>query len=136
MQREDPVLVAGELGEPSDVVPDPLVGGVEQVRAVAVYLDTGLRVGFGVGVASEMGAALHDEHTLAQFIGHALGDRQAEESGADDKQICAMRFSGHRQQGYPTGACPLETRDVAGLAWAVGTIRDRSQLAHDSASSL
>ena len=43
VDREHPVLVAGEVGEPVGVLPDPRVRGVEQVRAVAVDLDPGLR---------------------------------------------------------------------------------------------
>ncbi len=54
---EHPVLVAGEGGEPVDVLPHPLVGGVEQVGAVHVHLDAGLGLGLAVGVAAEVVAA-------------------------------------------------------------------------------
>ena len=37
-----PVHVVGEGREAVDVLPHPLVGGVEEVRAVAVHLDAGL----------------------------------------------------------------------------------------------
>jgi hypothetical protein len=84
---EDPVLVVGELGEAVDVLPDPLVGGVEQVRAVLVHLDAGLRVALGVGVAAEVGAALQTSARLPEFGGGPLGDRQSEEPGPDDQQI-------------------------------------------------
>ena len=111
VHREDPVLVAGEVGELPDVVPHPLVGGVEQVRAVFVHLDTGLRLGLGVGVAADVRAPLDDQDPLAELGGHALGDRQAEESGADDEEVETVGGLGgdpgrssHRQQGYPTRA--------------------------------
>jgi hypothetical protein len=81
------VLVAGELGELPHVVPHPLVGGVEEVRPVAVYLYTRRWFGFGVGVAADVGSLLDHEHALVQLSGHALGDRQAEETGTDDEEV-------------------------------------------------
>ena len=91
MHGEHPVLVVGELGELASVIPHPGVGGVKQMRAVAVNLDAGLRFGFGVSVAADMAALLDDQHPLAQLSGHAFGDRQAEETGADDNEV----FGGH-----------------------------------------
>ena len=105
VEGEDPVLVAGELGELAHVVPHPPVGGVEQVRAVAVHLDTGLGFGFRVGVAAEVGASLEDQHALVQLRGRPFGDRQAEETRADDEEVPVLIGLGqscHRQQGYPT----------------------------------
>ena len=112
VHREDAVLVAGEVGELPDVVPDPLVGGVEQVRAVAVHLDTGLRLGFGVGVAADVRPAVEHQDALVELGGHALGDGQAEEPGTDDDQVEVSGlgrcdpgiWSGHRQPGYRTPA--------------------------------
>ena len=57
------------------------------MRAVLVDLDAGLRLGLGVGVAADVGAAFDDEDALAELRGRALGDRQAEESGADDDEV-------------------------------------------------
>ncbi len=57
------------------------------MRAVLVHLDVGLRVALAVGVATEVVAALEDEHPQAQLLGAALGDREAEESGADDDEV-------------------------------------------------
>ena len=79
VHREHPVPVVGEVGELPHVVPHPLIGGVEQVRAVLVDLDAGLRLGFGVGVATDVRAPLDDEHALVELGSHALGDGQAEE---------------------------------------------------------
>jgi hypothetical protein len=45
-------------------------------------------------------------------------------------------FSGHRQQGYPTGTGRPEMCELPGTALRLGAGGDRSQLAHDSASSL
>ena len=109
------------------------------MRAVLVHLDAGLRFGFGVGVAADVRAPVDDEHPLAELRRHALGDRQAEESGADDEEVETSRCAGaatrgaerHRQQGYPTTA---STR-IAAPSRPSGP-RRRSQLAHDSASSL
>ncbi len=87
------MLVAGELGELPHVIPHPLVGGVEEMRAVLVHLDAGLRLGLGVGVPADMRTLFDDEHALVELAGHALGDRQAEKSGADDEEV---ETSGHR----------------------------------------
>ena len=87
VHREHAVLVAGEVGELAHVVPHPLIGRVEQVRAVLVHLDAGLRLGFGVRVAADVRAPVDDENTLVQLRRHALGDRQTEESGTDDKEV-------------------------------------------------
>ena len=99
---EDAVLVAGEVGELPHVVPHPLVGGVEQVRAVLVHLDAGLRLGLGVGVAADVRASLDDEDTLVQLRRHALGDRQAEESGADDEEVESDAGSAIGSKGITT----------------------------------
>ena len=85
VHREHAVLVVGELGELASVVPHALVRGVEQVRAVTVHLDAGVRVGFGVGVAADVRPPVDNEDALAELGGHALGDGQTEESGADDE---------------------------------------------------
>ena len=69
------------------------------MRAVAVHLDAGLRLGLGVRVAADVRAAIEHQDPLAQLGRHALGNRQTEESGTDDKEVIT---SGHRQPGYPT----------------------------------
>ena len=61
--------------------------GVEQVRAVDVHLDAGLRLGLAVGVAAEVVAPLEDQHLQPELGGAAFGDRQAEEAGSDDDEI-------------------------------------------------
>src|SRR5262249_38973881 len=107
VHREDPVLIAGEVGELVDVVPHPLVGGVEQVRAVAVHLDTGLRLLLGVRVAAQVRAPLQHQDTLVQLRGGPLGHGQAEESGSDDNQVIAREAHGNRAyRGHDTLLCP------------------------------
>ncbi len=122
MHREHSVLVAGEVGELAHVVPHPLVGGVEQVRAVLVHLDAGLRLGFGIRVATDVRSPVDYENTLVQLRRHALGNCQTEKSGTDDKEV---KSSCHRQQGYPT-ARPRPESDKG----------SRLRSAHNSASSL
>ncbi len=122
MHGEHAVLVAGEVGELTHVVPHPLVRRVEQVRAVLVHFDAGLRLRLGVGIAADVPAPIDDQNTLVQLRRHALGNRQTEKSGTDDKEV---KTSCHRQQGYPTATARLESD---------GGLRLRS--AHDSASSL
>src|ERR1700722_5439303 len=90
------MLVAGEVGELPHVIPHPFVGGVEQVRAVFVYLDTGLRLGLGIGVSADMRPSVDDQHPFAELSGHALGNRQTEKSGADDIEVKATGRRSHR----------------------------------------
>ena len=123
VHREHPVLVAGEVGELPHVVPHPLVGGVEQVGAVLVHLDAGLRLRLGVGVAADVRAPLEHEDALVELRRHALGNRQTEESGTDDEEV---KTSGHRQPGYPTSASARPESNTG----------PRSRFAHNSASSL
>ncbi|BDB45711.1 hypothetical protein IWGMT90018_61570 [Mycobacterium kiyosense] len=69
------------------------------MRPVLVHLDPGLRLRFGVGVTAEVRAPLHDEDALVELGSHALGDRQAEKSGADDEEVetnVGVETSGHR----------------------------------------
>ena len=55
--------------------------------AVLVHLDVGLRVALAVRVAAEVVAPLEDEHAETELLGAALGDREAEQSGADDDEV-------------------------------------------------
>src|SRR5690606_6726289 len=103
--REHPVLIVGELGELVDVVPDPLVRRVEQVRTVTVDLDAGLRLRFRVRVAADVVPSLQHQHPLVELAGDTFGHRQAEETGTDDNQIetgvcvvcyvCGVRVRAH-----------------------------------------
>jgi hypothetical protein len=52
-----------------------------------VHLDTGLRLDLAVGVATEVGATLEDEHVEAELVGTPFCDGEAEESGADDDEV-------------------------------------------------
>ena len=102
--REDAVLVAGEVGEPVDVLPDLLVGGVEQVGAVDVHLDAGLGLGLAVGVAAEVVATLEHQHLEVELSGAAFCNRQAEESGADDDEVRVQHtLLGRGAVSLPTG---------------------------------
>ena len=91
VHRKHPMLVSGEVGELPDVVPHPLVGGVEQVGTVLVDLDAGLRLGLGVGVPADVRPAFDDQYPLAELAGHPLGDGQAEKAGADDEEVEGTR---------------------------------------------
>ena len=98
VEGEHPVLIAGERGELTHVVPDARIGRVEQVGAVPVDLDPRLRFRLGVGVPAEMAAPFDHQHPLAELGGRPLGDRQSEETGADDDEVVVC----HRPLGYPT----------------------------------
>ena len=92
--------------------------------AVSVDLDTGLRFGLGIGVAADVRAPLDDQNTLAELGGHPLGDRQAEEAGADDEQVIAG--GRHQGQGYPTGVAHGVRRSRV-TARNVRAVRARAQ---------
>ncbi len=86
-----PVHVVREGREPVDVLPHTLVRGVEQVRAVAVHLDPGLRLVLRVGVAAHVVAAVDDEDLAAVLLGDPLGDGETEESRTDDDKVRVQR---------------------------------------------
>ena len=92
------------------------------MRAVLVHLDAGLRLRLRVGVAADVRAPLQHQDSLVQLGRHALGNRQTEESGTDDKEV---KTSGHRQPGYPTALRRPESNSGP-----------RSRFAHNSISSL
>ncbi len=82
-----PVPVCGEPRESVGVPPYSLVRGVEDVRAVAMDLDACLGLHLAVAVAADHRASIDDEHPPAVLDGHAFGDGQAEQAGADDDQV-------------------------------------------------
>ena len=85
MAGEHAVAVVVERGEAVD--PGPHIGlrGVEQMRAVAVVLDAGLRVLLGKRVAAEMRPASPAPGRVRIEHGRdALGHNGAEEAAADD----------------------------------------------------
>ena len=112
----DAVLVGVEGGEAIDVLPHPFVGGVEQVRAVAVDLHARLRVDRGPGVAADVVAPLDDGHPHAEVFGCPAGHREAEESRSDDEEIHEVSFPSdvvvHATRKRPLGPAPVELRGV------------------------
>ncbi len=52
------------------------------MRTVLVDLDTGRRLGLGVGVATDVVTPFEHEDSFAQLGGRPLGDGETEESGA------------------------------------------------------
>ena len=79
-----------KLGELSDVSPDFFAFGVENMRAVFVDLDAGLRIGVTINVAGEMIALLDDEDAMA-LTREALGDSSAKKpSPGDDVWVGSM----------------------------------------------
>ena len=85
------VHVVREARETVHVVPDALVGGVEQVRAVLVDLRAGLLVHIRVGVATDVIADVDDVHTGTRMLHRLLRHRQAEQARTDNHQIRVLR---------------------------------------------
>ena len=85
------VHVVREARETVHVVPDALVGGVEQVRAVLVDLRAGLLVHIRVGVATDVIADVDDVHTGTRMLHRLLRHRQAEQARTDNYQIRVLR---------------------------------------------
>ena len=100
------VHVVREARETVHVVPDALVGGVEQVRAVLVDLRAGLLIHIRVGVAADVVTDIDDVHTGAGVLHRLLRHRQAEQARADDDEIGILggfriiRRPGHSKQTF------------------------------------
>ena len=71
------------------------------MRAVHVHLDAGLRLGRGVGVSADVVATVDHEHSFVQLGGDALGDREAEETGTDDDEVCRAEIHGWDATSVP-----------------------------------
>jgi hypothetical protein len=99
------VAVAGEAGEPVGVGPDPLVGGVKEVGAVAVDLDAGGRVGLAVRIAAEVVAALDHLH-LQPVLCELLGHGEAEEARPDDEDVRHRRHPSRAGTASAATSCP------------------------------
>ena len=85
------VHVVREAREAVHVIPDALVGGVEQVGAVLVDLCAGLLVHIRVGVAADVIADIDDVHAGAGVLHRLLRHRQAKQARADNYQIRVLR---------------------------------------------
>lgn len=81
------VHVVREARETVHVVPDALVGGVEQVGAVLVDLRAGFLIHIRVGVAADVVADVDDVHAGAGVLHRLLRHRQAKQARADDDEI-------------------------------------------------
>lgn len=103
MRRVHLVLVAGERREAVDVLPDPLVGGVEEVRTVLVDLDARLLVDLRVGVAADMRAPIDDGHLGAVLDGGSFGDGQTEQAGTHDQEVRSRHRQSFRSGQWSTG---------------------------------
>ena len=90
------VHVVREACETVHIVPDPLVGRVEQVRAVLVDLRAGLLVHVAVRVAADMVAHVDDLDPHAQVLDGLLGHGQAEQARAHDHQIGIFHRFSHK----------------------------------------
>ena len=96
------VHVVREARETVHVVPDALVGGVEQVRAVLVDLRAGFLVHIRVGVAADVVTDIDDVHAGTRMLHRLLRHRQAEQARTNDDEIGILggfriiRRTGHR----------------------------------------
>ena len=81
------VHVVREAREAVHVIPDALVGGVEQVGAVLVDLRAGLLVHIRVGVAADVIADIDDVHAGTRMLHRLLRDRQTKQARADNDEI-------------------------------------------------
>ena len=91
------VHVVREARETVHVVPDALVGGVEQVRAVLVDLRAGFLIHVRVGVATDVIADIDDVHASTRVLNRLLRDRQTEQARADNYQVGVFSRTHHAQ---------------------------------------
>lgn len=72
-----------------------------------MHLDSGVRLKFAVGVTADVGPSVDDEDAKPESLHALLGDREPEQSGANDDQIRVHRSSSSAQCGqalrHPTG---------------------------------
>ena len=78
------VHVVREAREAVHVIPDALVGGVEQVGAVLVDLRAGLLIKVRVRVAADVVTDIDDAHARAGVLHRLLRHRQAKQARADN----------------------------------------------------
>ena len=86
------VHVVREVGKAVHVLPHALVGGVEQVGAVAVHLDAGLLFLLAVCVTANVGATVQQSDFQAQLGGGLFCDGQAEEARSDNYEVSSQCF--------------------------------------------
>ena len=85
------VHVICEARETVHIIPDALVGGVEQMRAILVDFRARLLIHIRVGVAADVVTDVDDVHAGAGVLHRLLRHRQAKQARADNHQIRVLR---------------------------------------------
>src|SRR5690606_29995080 len=132
MRAPHPQLVGNEAGEAAHIVPDFLVGGVEEMRAVAVDLDAGLAMSLSEGVAGNMRTSVDDEDTKAA-CGSAFGDGGAIKAGTNNQEVDIVELAHGRAPGAAYAAARRDWqragrparawRGTAALQWRFPPVR-------------
>ena len=100
------VHVVREARETVHVVPDALVGGVEQVGAILVDFRARLLIHIAVCVAADVVTDIDDVHACARVLNRLLRHRQAEQARTDNDEIGILggfgivRRTGHSKQPF------------------------------------
>lgn len=76
-----------EFRKAISIIPDALVGSMEEMGAVFMAFDTGFGVKFGIAVATEMRALVDQEDFFVTFVRDALGHGKAKKAGANDENV-------------------------------------------------
>ena len=87
MAREHVVLICGEFGEPTQVVPNVLTVSMEYARTVDVHLISSVWVDAAVGISTDMVTPFDDQRVQLKFAGRALGERHPKKSRADNDEV-------------------------------------------------
>ena len=87
MAGVDAVHVVGELGEAVHVLPHALVGGVEEVGAVAVHLDARALLVLAVGVAAQVRPPVDHRDLQTQLARGPFGHGETEKPRAHHHKI-------------------------------------------------
>src|SRR6185437_2566249 len=96
VRRQDLMTVSIETGKSPDVVPYLFIGRMEDVGAIAVVFDAGVRVCCRIAVAADVRAFLNDQNGLVQLAGDTFRDDGAEESAAYDNIGIVSQVHGAR----------------------------------------
>ncbi len=76
-----------EFRKAISIIPDALVGSMEEMGAVFMAFDAGFGVEFGIAVAAEMRAFVDQEDFFVTFVRDALSHSKAKEAGANDENV-------------------------------------------------
>ena len=84
MTAQHPMTIIIEGSEAANIIPNPFVGGMKDMRAVAVEFNIRLPVRFGIAIPADVIALFDDQYVLPQLAGDPFGNDRAGEAAPND----------------------------------------------------